>query len=173
MAKISMPVVFTTYLVAASFLLSAMALLSSIIAWLSLEFSAPIPHALGFILGILSLVNAVLIILMQGIDKWQRTLALVAMLTSAISLLASVALFIPWVIVYVNFCENCEEEPQTMSCLNSCEQDECCFPDAGRPLAILFLAFSALVILTSLVSVVVTVLYVRHEDSDGKSAKKK
>lgn len=174
MARVPTVVVIVACLMSAIFLLSAMVLLSCIIAWLSLEFSGPIPHALGFILGILALVNSVLSIVMIGVARIRRSLAFIFLITSAISLLAGIALFIPWMLVYATFCEECDETEQTIDCLNaeSCP-DECCFSQTSRPLALIFVVFSALVLLASIVGVTIAVPYMRYSSSEDSSMKKR
>ncbi len=171
MAKVPTAVVITTALLSVVFLLGSMVLLSAVIVWLSLNFSGPIPHALGFILGVLALVNSVLSILMVGVAKIRKVLAFVFLIASGISLLASIALLIPWAVEYASFCEECEEVEQTMSCLDACE-DECCFRASSKPLAIIFVAFSALILAASLVGVIIAVPYLKYSD-DRDSIKRR
>ena len=172
MGKVPSFVVIIACMLSVIFLMISLVLLSSIIAWLSLEFSGPIPHALGFILGIFSLADAVLAVFMIGIARIRRTLAFVFMASSAITLLASLSLFIPWLVEYLNFCDACLEEELTNSCVSMC-QDECCFTDMSRPLALVFVIFSALVLLLSLVGVVVAIPYVRYSVDTSSSIKKR
>ena len=146
------------------FLASAMVLLSTVIIWISLEFSGPIPHALGFILGILSLINSIVLIVVIGVPRIRKTLAFIFLVTSAVSLLAGAALIIPWVLEYTKFCDDCGE--QTPDCVNNCPQ-ECCFTDQSRPLAITFMALSAIVILMSIVGVAISVPYMRFNTDDN------
>lgn len=171
MSRIPTLVVIIACLLSAIFLVSAMVLLSSIIVWISLEFSGPIPHALGFILGILSLINCILSIVMIGVTRIRRTLAFVFLITSAVSLLAGIALFIPWVLKYASFCEECGE--QTPDCVNTCLEVECCFTSTSRPLAIIFVVFSALVLLASIVGVTLAIPYMRYSNDDDNSMKKR
>lgn len=158
-------------LVAASSLLCAMVLLSTIVAWLSVEFSGPLPHALGFILGVLSLLNAILAIFMMGLDTLRRSFAFLLLVSSTVSLIAGVALMVPWVISYSSFCEECQEPELTSACVEGCE-DECCFRGVSVPLALVFLAASALVVVTSLGGVGVAIPYARR-GSSSESAKKR
>ena len=173
MSKISLLVTSIACLVAVSFLLCGMVLLSSIIVWLSVEFSGPIPHALGFILGLLSLLNCVLAILMIGLAKVRKAFAVVFVIANVLSLLASVALFIPWVILYSEFCEGCTEPEISPSCIQECsDEPECCFRDTSRPLAVIFVVFSALCLLLSVVGVCVAVPYLRYR-CDAESTKRR
>lgn len=164
MANIPIAVIIVTCLIAAIFILNSMFLLSSIIAWISVEFSGPIPHALGFILGILSLINAILSILMVGVERIKKSVALVFISTCIITFLASIGLFVPWVISYASFCQECSEPQQTFTCINECN-DECCFMDTSRPLAIIFIVFSALTLLCSIVGICVAVPFLLYTSS--------
>lgn len=150
--------------VSAIFLVSAMVLLSAIIIWISLEFSAPIPHALGFILGILSLINSIIAIMVIGVPRIRKTVAFIFLVTSAVSLLAGSALFIPWVLEYTKFCEDCGEE--SLDCVSTCPS-ECCFTDKSRPLAFTLLVFSAIIIFMSIVGVAVAVPYMRYNSDNN------
>lgn len=169
MAEVS-PVI--TFLLILVFLGCSMVLLSSTIAWLSVEFSGPIPHTLGFVLGIFSLINSILAIMMIGITNLRKMLGFVFMVSSATTLLASIALFVLWVMEYVEFCNTCSEPEQTMSCVDLCD-DECCFKDTSQPLAILFVIFSALVLVSSLVGVIVAIPYIRYSSNTDRNSVKK
>ena len=142
----------------ALFLVSSMVLLSTIITWLSIEFSGPLPHLLGFAIGILSLIDAVVLLLLMGLSNLRKTMGFLSLILTVVTLLASIALLIPFLIYFTNFCEDCTQEEQTQDCVDSCVY-ECCFKDMSRPILIVFIAFSALALFSSIVGVLVSVSY--------------
>ena len=142
----------------ALFLISSMVLLSTIITWLSIKFSGPLPHILGFAIGILSLIDAIVLLFLIGVRNLRQTMGFLSLISTVITLLASVALLIPFLIYFTNFCEDCTQEEQTQDCVDSCFY-ECCFRDMSRPILIVFIAFSALALFSSIVGVLVSVSY--------------
>ena len=75
-------VLIATSVLAVIYLLSSMVLLSSINAWLSVDFSGPLPLVLGFLLVIISLVDAVAAILLVGIARIRKTLGYILCICS-------------------------------------------------------------------------------------------
>ena len=149
------------------YLLCAMVLLSSIIAWISIDFSGPLPHITCFVLGVLSLITAISTILMMGMDQLQKAVTMVTMICNIVTLVAGICLFVPLVLAYGSFCEDCMEAEKTQACIDAC-QDECCFFDSSRPLALVMMVCSVLVILAAGVGVVCSALYLRFNDNDSK-----
>ena len=146
--------------------------LSSIIAWISVDFSGPLPHAIGFVLGVLSLVNAIIMIIMiGGASRIRKILAFLLLITSAVTLLTSTVLFIMWITSFLNFCDNCLEPELTYSCVDACN-DECCFRDISRPLALVFILFSALTVLCSLAGIGIAVSCIRFVNESNPSKKR-
>ncbi len=119
--------------------------------WLSVDFSGPLPHdiMLGFLLGILSLVDVVSAILIARIRK---TLGYVFAAMCAVTLVASITLSIPWIIAYGSFCYDCTEQEQTLWYVEECD-DECCFTVSSRPIAVIFIVFSVLTMLCGFIGV--------------------
>ena len=149
------------------YLICAMVLLSSIIAWISIHFSGPLPHVVCFVLGVLSLICAVSTILMLGVDQFKKIVTAVTLICNIVTLIASICLFVPLALMYNGFCENCTEPEQTQACIDACS-DECCFIDSSRPLALVMVIFSALVMLAAVVGIVCSALYLRFSDDDSK-----
>ncbi len=172
MAKVPLPVLIATSILAVVFLLSSMVLLSSIIAWLSVDFSGPLPHVLGFLLGILSLVDTVAAILLVGIARIRKTLGYVFAAMCAVTLVASIALFIPWIIAYGSFCNDCTEQEQTLRCVDECD-DECCFTESSRPIAVIFIVFSVLTMLCGFIGVGISIPYMRYSKDSNVSSKRR
>lgn len=169
MAKVPGLVVGVTCITGVLFLLSSMFLLSSIITWLSVEFSGPLPHILGFVLGMLSLLNAFISILLIGISHWSKTLGFVYLLACVVSLLASIGLLIPFILSFLSFCGDCTQTELTFECIQACN-DECCFTNLSMPLAIIFIVFSAISLLSSLAGIAAAVPYIwyAYSESDTK-----
>ena len=147
----------TATLTVAGYLISSMVLLSTIITWLSVDFSGPLPHLLAFVIGILSLIDAIFLLFLIGLNK--QSLGFLSLIVTVVTLLACIALLIPFLINFVNFCEDCTQEEETQDCVDSCF-NECCFRDMSRPILIVFVAFSALALLSSIVGIVVSASYV-------------
>lgn len=150
-------------LTVAFYVISSMVLLSTIITWISVKFSGPLPHLLGFAVGILSLIDAVALLLLIGLKSLRQTLGFLTLILTVVTLLVSIALLIPFLISFVSFCEDCTQEEETMDCVNSCF-GECCFRDMSRPILIVFIAFSALALFSSILGVFVSASYLwpRH-----------
>ena len=142
----------------ALFLVSSMVLLSTIITWLSVKFSGPLPHLLGFAIGVLSLVDAVVLLLLIGLKNLRQTMGFLSLILTVVTLLTSIALLIPFLVYFTNFCEDCTQEEQTQDCVASCSF-ECCFKDMSRPILIVFIAFSGLALFSSIVGALVSVSY--------------
>ena len=150
----------TATLTVAFYVVSSMVLLSTIITWISVEFSGPLPHLLGFAIGILSLIDAIALLLLIGLKNLRQTLGFISLILTVVTLLVSIALLIPFLISFANFCEDCTQEEQTMDCVNMCF-GECCFRDMSRPILIVFIAFSALALFSSILGILVSASYLR------------
>lgn len=159
MAKVPVLVVGLACIAAILFLLSSMFLLSSIITWLSLEFSGPLPHIVGFVIGILSLFDAFIAILMIGISHMRKSLGFIFMIMSVITLLTSIGLLVPYILSFTAFCNECNQIEQTSECVDTCS-DECCFTDLSMPLAITFITCSCVALFSSLLGLSVSVPYI-------------
>ena len=145
-------------LTVAFYLISSMVLLSTIITWISVEFTGPLPHLLGFAIGILSLIDAVALLLLIGLKNMRQTLGFLSLILTVVTLLVLIALLIPFLISFANFCEDCTQEERTVDCVESCF-DECCFRDMSRPILIVFVAFSALALFSSILGILVSASY--------------
>ena len=159
--KVPVAVVVLASIVAGFYLISSMMLLSSIIAWLSLNFSsAVLPSALAFVIGFLSLVGSFLAILMVGISHLRRILGFVFLALTIITLLACIGLLTPYAIDFQTFCNDCSRlyTEHTIQCVENCN-DECCFTDMSMPLVLIFITFSAVSLLTSIVGIGVAVAH--------------
>ena len=159
--KVPVVVVVLASIVAGFYLISSMMLLSSIIAWLSLDFSSAVqPSALAFAIGFLSLVSSFLAILMVGISHLRRILGFVFLALAVITLLASIGLLTPYAIDFQTFCNECSRlyTEHTIQCVENCD-DECCFTDMSMPLVLIFITFSAVSLLTSIVGIGVAVAH--------------
>ena len=155
---IPVPLMCTATLTVAFYLISSMVLLSTIITWISVEFSGPLPHLLGFAVGILSLIDAIALLLLIGLKSLRQTLGFISLILTVVTLLVSIALLIPFLISFASFCEDCTQEEQTVDCVNSCF-DECCFRDMSRPILIVFIAFSVLALFSSILGILVSASY--------------
>ena len=169
-SKIPVPVAILASLVSLLYLISAMVLLSSIIAWLSVDFSGPLPHALGFAVGVLSLLGALIGILMVGIPHLRRTFGFIFLATTVVTLFACIGLIVPFIISFASFCQDCDQEERTRECLNSCD-DECCFTDVSMPLAIIFIAFTGTALFTSILGTIIAVPYIWYGGQNTGSRK--
>ena len=145
-------------LTVAFYLLSSMVLLSTAIAWLSVNFSGPLPHLLGFAVGVLSLLDAIVLLFLIGLKHLRQTLGFIFLILAVITLLVSIALLVPFIIAFVNFCEDCNETEQTQVCVDLCN-NECCFRDMSRPILLVFITFSALALFSSLLGMLVSASY--------------
>ncbi len=148
------------------YLVCSMVLLSSIIAWISIHFSGPLPHVACFVLGLFSLISAIATILMLGVDQMKKMVTIGTLVCNIVTFVAGICLFIPLVISYDGFCSSCSEPEQTPACLDACS-DECCFLDSSRPLALVMVVFSILVVLSASVGIVCSSLYLTFSDVDN------
>lgn len=159
MAKVPAFVVGLACITTIAFLISAMFLLSSIIVWLSVDFSGPLPHILGFVIGVLSLLDAFTAILMMGFSQMRKSLGFIFMIMTVITVLASVALLVPYILSFTTFCSDCVEMELTQECVDACD-DECCFKNFSMPLAIIFISCSGVTLVSSLLGFSVAVPYI-------------
>ncbi len=166
--KLPVVVVVFAAIVAALYLLCAMALLSSIIAWISLEFDLQYAAPLAFVVGFLSLAAGVVAILMVGISRLKQFLGFVFLAITVLVILASIGLGLLFGLQYVgdkedivsgNICDDCDHQGmQTQRCVDQCS-DECCFTEKSDPLTIIFLAATGTALLASIVGLGVAVLH--------------
>lgn len=148
-------------------LLCAMGLLSAIIIWLSLEFTAPLPSTLAFIIGIPCLGSAVAAILMFGVPRNECFFSLVFVFLSMFIVLAGASILGPFIDLYTHeqtdligdFCIDCSYTGnRTESCVENCH-DECCFTNYSAPLVTVFIAFTSIALAVSLGAILIGALY--------------
>ena len=142
-------------------LLCAMGLFSSIIIWLSLEFSAALPSALAFVIGIPCLVCAVISILMFGIQERATLFTVFYIILGVFILIAGISILAPFIQFYTHersdligdFCDDCEYlGKRTLACIENCH-DECCFTNYSAPLSRAFIAFTSVALVVSVASI--------------------
>lgn len=157
-AKIPTPVVFLVGLVAAFYVLSSMALLSSAVAWISLDFTPSFIAPLAFIVGVLSLLTAIVGILMEGVTRITQWLGFTFFIMTATLILVSIGLLVPFVLIYNGgndslireYCNDCEQfGSKTQTCVDNCD-DECCFTDLSETLAVILFVGAGTSLLTSI-----------------------
>ena len=158
-SKIPLPVVILVGVVSTLYLLCAMVLLSSIVAWISLDFSPNLAGPLAFIIGSLSLISAIVGILMEGFTRFRRFFGFMFLLLTVGLILTSVGLIVPFIILYNGgntslvgeICDDCEQfGKRTQNCVDECN-DECCFTDMSEPLATVLIAFTGLSLVASMI----------------------
>ncbi len=148
-------------------LLCAMGLLSAIIIWLSLEFTAPLPSTLAFIIGIPCLGCTVAAILMFGVPRKEAFFSIIFILLSTFIVLAGVSILGPFINLYTHkeptligdFCDDCiYTGNRTQSCVDNCH-DECCFTNYSAPLVTVFIAFTSTALAVSIGAVLIGMVY--------------
>lgn len=146
--------------------LCAMGLFSSIIIWLSLQFTAALPSALAFIIGIPCLLCAIVSILMFGIKEKATLFTVLYIILGVFVLVAGVSIMSPFIQLYTHersdligdFCTDCGHlGDHTMQCIDACH-DECCFTNFSAPLSRAFIAFTAISLIASLVSITLGII---------------
>lgn len=144
-----------------------MALFSSIIAWLSLDFSVNLAAPLAFIIGFLSLISAIVGILMEGVAHIRRCLGFTFLVLTVALILTSVGLLLPFILLYNGgnesligeICSDCDQfGKRTQTCVDDCE-DECCFTDMSELLATVFVAFTGLSLVASVIGLGTAVVH--------------
>lgn len=165
------------------FLICAMVLYSSIIAWLSLEFTAALPTAMAFIVGTLCLVTAVLGTIMFGGKDTRDLFTALFILFSVFVLLASIGLLPPFTSEFYSSsadhslgdtCKDCTElygNDAPIECVRDCN-DECCFTDFSSPLVRLLFVFVIIALVGSVIGIIVGAIhcyFVRRDSSKDKS----
>jgi len=169
-------------IVNAGYLICAMVLYSSIIAWLSLEFSPSLPAAMAFIVGTLCLATAILGTIMFGGKETKDLFTALFILFSVFVLLASIGLLPPFASEFYsssedhslgNTCDDCAEtfgNDATLDCVRDCN-DECCFTDLSSPLVRLLLAFVIIALIVSFIGTIVGGVhwYIVRRDNHEKS----
>lgn len=147
-------------------LLCAMGLFSTIIIWLSLEFTPGLPSALAFVVGIPCLASTLAFVLMVGIKERAVILTIPYIVLGIFIIATGISLMTPFIELYSHedpdligeFCSDCNHVgAHTVQCVTNCN-DECCFTNFSAPLSRALISFSAIAILASLISVVIGVL---------------
>ena len=156
LSKVPLPLVF---LVSTLYLLCSMALLSTAIAWISLQFTPTLVAPLAFSVGFLSLMAAVIGILMEGVPRVTRFLGFTFLVLTVALILVSIGLLVPFILLYNGgnesligeYCDDCEQfGMRTQTCVDNCD-DECCFTELSEPLAIVVIAAGGTSLLNSIV----------------------
>ena len=147
-------------------LLCAMGLFSTIIIWLSLEFTAGLPSALALIVGIPCLVSTISFVLMIGIKEKGVILSIPYIVVGVFIIVTGISLMTPFIELYSHenpdligdFCSDCDHVgAHTLQCVTLCN-DECCFTNFSAPLSRALISFSAVAIGASLASVIIGIL---------------
>ena len=142
-------------------LVCAMVLFSSIIIWLSLEFTAPLPSALAFVVGIPCLLCSVMAILMLGVRRHNSIFGTIFLILAVVIIIAGVSILVPFALDYNHdqldllgeICVDCSYVGnRTIVCQDSC-LDECCFTQYSAPLIRIFLASTIVALAVSLVAI--------------------
>ena len=143
-----------------------MGLFSSIIIWISLEFTAALPSALAFVIGIPCLLCAVVFVLMFGIKERGVIFTVLYIILAVFIVIAAIAIMSPFIQFYNHersdligvFCEDCDHlGRRTQRCVDECH-DECCFTNFSAPLSRAFIAFTAFALTSGLASVIIGIL---------------
>ena len=152
------------------YLICAMVLFSSIIAWLSLEFTAALPAAMAFIVGTLCLVTAILGTIMFGGKDTRDLFTALFILFSVFVLLASIGLLPPFTSEFYSSssnhslgetCSDCSElygNNASVECVRDCN-DECCFTDFSSPLVRLLFGFVIVALVVSFIGIFVGAIH--------------
>ena len=152
------------------YLICAMVLYSSIIAWLSLEFTAALPTAMAFIVGTLCLITAILGTIMFGGKDTRDLFTALFILFSVFVLLASIGLLPPFTSAFYSSssdhslgdtCNDCAElygNDAPMECVRDCN-DECCFTDFSSPLVRLLFVFVIVALVVSFIGLIVGAIH--------------
>lgn len=164
------------------YLICAMGLYSSIITWLSLEFTVALPAAMAFIIGTLCLATAVLGTIMFGGKETRDLFTALFILFSVFILLASIGLLPPFVAEFYSSSSDhslggtCNDCPMLygndapMECVRDCN-DECCYTNFSSPLVRLLFAFVIIALAVSFIGIIVAAVhwfYVRRDRSKDK-----
>ncbi len=163
MAKVPLPVLIATSILAVVFLLSSMVL-----------FRRPLSHMLGFLLEILSLVDTYChcdLIGRNCKDKKDPKLCICSHVCSH-SCGQHCSLYIIWIIAYGSFCDDCTKQEQTLRYVEECD-DECCFTESSRPIAVIFIVFSVLTMLCGFIGVGMSIPYMRYSKDSNVSSKRR
>ena len=162
------------------YLVCAMVLYSSIIAWLSLEFTAALPTAMAFIVGTLCLATAVLGTIMFGGKETRDLFSALFVLFSVFVLLASIGLLPPFASEFYSTsaasslgdtCNGCTElygNDAPAQCIDECN-DECCFTDLSSSLVRLLFVFVIVALVVSFIGIILGVIhcyFVRRDNKD-------
>ena len=143
-------------------LVCAMVLFSSIIVWLSLEFTAPLPSALAFVVGIPCLLSSVTAILMLGVRRHNSIFGTIFLILAVVIIIAGVSILVPFTLDYNHdqldllgdICIDCGYVGnQTMTCKDSC-LDECCFTQYSAPLTRIFLLSTLIALAVSIIAII-------------------
>lgn len=160
----------------------AMGLFSSIIIWLSLQFTAALPAAMAFVIGIPCLACVIASILMFGIKEKATIFTVVYIILGVFVVVAGISIMSPFIQLYTHersdligdFCSDCNHlGAHTLQCVDGCH-DECCFTNFSAPLSRAFIAFTAISLVASIASIVVGILnllyiYKHPQNTDRKT----
>jgi hypothetical protein len=157
-----------------------MGLLSSIIIWLSLEFTPALPAALAFVIGIPCLACALVYILMFGIQERAVIFTVIYITIGIFLVVAGVSIMGPFIQLYTHeqsdligeFCTDCSHTGRkTLQCVQECH-DECCFTNYSAPLSRAFVAFTAIALISSIANIVIGILNLIYIYMSSPSQKK-
>lgn len=161
-------------------LLCAMGLFSSIIIWLSLEFTAALPSALAFVIGIPCLICAIVYVVMFGIQERATIFTVLYIIIGVFILIAGIGIMSPFIQLYSHqrsdligdFCEDCNHVGRkTLQCVQDC-YDECCFTNYSAPLTRAFIAFTVVALTASMGSIIIGTLNLVYIHINSKNRKK-
>ena len=158
-SKIPLPVIVLVALVSTIYLICAMVLFSSTVAWISLDFGTSLVAPLAIVTGVFSLAAAVVGILMEGVSRIRRCLGFMFLVLTVALILVSIGFLVPFILLYNGgnssligeLCVDCDRFGQrTQTCVDDCD-DECCFTQLSEPLAVVFIASAGVSLLASVV----------------------
>lgn len=136
-----------------------MVLFSSIVAWISLDFSNSLAAPLALVVGLLSILAAFVGILMTGVTRISRCLGFTFLLLTVALILTSIGLLVPFILLnnggnqslIGEYCDECDQfGKRTQTCVDDCD-DECCFTNLSEPLATLLIASAGLSLIASVI----------------------
>lgn len=165
------------------YLICAMVLYSSIIAWLSLQFTAALPAAMAFIIGTLCLATAILGTIMFGGKETRDLFTALYILFSVFVLLASIGLLPPFTSEFYSrssdsslgeTCNGCRAlygNDAPVECVRDCN-DECCFTDFSSPLVRLLFVCVLIALVVSFIGIIVGAVHLYFVRRDSKKDKK-
>lgn len=147
------------------YVVCALILISSIIAWLSLQFSVDLPSALCFTAGALCLVTCIASVLLLTPQNPKLFCKVVYPLASLATAAATFGLLVAFSLRYApgseeQVCSLCQQRGMaTAECVSSCD-DECCFTPISEPLIDVIIATASCVVLNSLFAFLFGTVYI-------------